>query len=209
VGAGLPVINTLQGLISSGDRFEKIEGILSGTLSYLFNSFVPGKTFVDVLMEAKKKGYTEPDPREDLSGMDVARKILILSREIGLKLEFSDITISPIIPSSCEMAPTVDAFFDELKNQNAYFENLVNQAHANGHVLRYIATLEDQKITIGLKEVDSSHPFYQMDGADNVIAFTTKRYHERPLVIKGPGAGAEVTASGVFADIVSLGSYLG
>jgi aspartokinase/homoserine dehydrogenase 1 len=141
--------------------------------------------------------------------MDVARKILILSREIGLKLEFSDITISPIIPSSCEMAPTVDAFFDELKNQNAYFEEMVNKAHANGHVLRYIATLEDQKITIGLKEVDSSHPFYQMDGADNVIAFTTKRYHERPLVIKGPGAGAEVTASGVFADIVSIGSYLG
>jgi aspartokinase/homoserine dehydrogenase 1 len=96
-----------------------------------------------------------------------------------------------------------------LKNQNAYFEEMVNKAHANGHVLRYIATLEDQKITIGLKEVDSSHPFYQMDGADNVIAFTTKRYHERPLVIKGPGAGAEVTASGVFADIVSLGSYLG
>ena len=209
VGAGLPVINTLQGLISSGDRFEKIEGILSGTLSYLFNSFVPGKSFADVLMEAKKKGYTEPDPREDLSGMDVARKILILSREIGLKLEFSDIFISPIIPRSCEVAPTVNAFFDELKNQNAYFENLVNKAHANGHVLRYIATLENQKITIGLKEVDASHPFYQMDGADNVIAFTTKRYHDRPLVIKGPGAGAEVTASGVFADIVSLGSYLG
>jgi aspartokinase/homoserine dehydrogenase 1 len=205
VGAGLPVINTLQGLIASGDRFEKIEGILSGTLSYLFNSFVPGKSFADVLKEAKAKGYTEPDPREDLSGMDVARKILILSREIGLKLEFSDITIQPIIPISCEQAPSVDAFFAELEKENAYFEQMVNVAHAEGKVLRYIAQLENQKITIALRAVGPAHPFYQMDGADNVIAFTTKRYHDRPLVIKGPGAGAEVTASGVFADIVSLG----
>ncbi len=209
VGAGLPVINTLQGLISSGDRFEKIEGILSGTLSYLFNSFVPGKSFAEVLREAKAKGYTEPDPREDLSGMDVARKILILSREIGLKLEFRDITIDPIIPKECADAPTVDAFFDALENANTYFEDMVNQAHERGNVLRYIAKLEHQKISIGLREVGSSHPFFQMDGADNVIAFTTKRYHDRPLVIKGPGAGAEVTASGVFADIVSLGIYLG
>lgn len=209
VGAGLPVINTLQGLISSGDRFEKIEGVLSGTLSFLFNSFVPGKSFADVLRDAKAKGYTEPDPREDLSGMDVARKILILSREIGLKLEFSDITIDPIIPEECAKAPTVDAFFDALEKANDYFEGIVNQAHGRGNVLRYIAKLENQKISIGLREVGSSHPFFQMDGADNVIAFTTKRYHDRPLVIKGPGAGAEVTASGVFADIVSLGSYLG
>jgi aspartokinase/homoserine dehydrogenase 1 len=208
VGAGLPVINTLQGLIASGDRFEKIEGILSGTLSFLFNQFVPGKSFAAVLHEAKAKGYTEPDPREDLSGMDVARKILILSREIGMKLEFSDITIEKIIPEACEEAPTVDAFFEELDKANTYFENLVDSAHAQNKVLRYIAKLENQKITIGLRAVGSDHPFYQMDGADNVIAFTTKRYHDRPLVIKGPGAGAEVTASGVFADIVSIGSYL-
>ncbi len=208
VGAGLPVINTLQGLIASGDRFEKIEGILSGTLSFLFNQFVPGKSFAAVLQEAKEKGYTEPDPREDLSGMDVARKILILSREIGMKLEFSDITIEKIIPPACEEAPTVDAFFDELAKANTHFENLVNSAYAEQKVLRYIAKLENQKITIGLRAVGSDHPFYQMDGADNVIAFTTKRYHDRPLVIKGPGAGAEVTASGVFADIVSIGSYL-
>jgi aspartokinase/homoserine dehydrogenase 1 len=208
VGAGLPVINTLQGLIASGDRFEKIEGILSGTLSFLFNQFVPGKSFAAVLHEAKAKGYTEPDPREDLSGMDVARKILILSREIGMKLEFSDITIEKIIPAACEEAPTVEAFFEELDKANAYFEDLVDSAHAQNKVLRYIAKLENQKITIGLRAVGSDHPFYQMDGADNVIAFTTKRYQDRPLVIKGPGAGAEVTASGVFADIVSIGSYL-
>ncbi|RVU26464.1 bifunctional aspartate kinase/homoserine dehydrogenase I [Sandaracinomonas limnophila] len=206
VGAGLPVINTLQGLIASGDRFEKIEGVLSGTLSFIFNQFVPGKSFMEVVKQAKEKGYTEPDPREDLSGMDVARKILILSREIGLKLEFSDITIEKIIPANCENANSVDSFFEELDKSNAYFENLVNEAHQNGKKLRYIAALENNKITIGLRQVDSSHPFYQMDGADNVIAFTTKRYHDRPLVIKGPGAGAEVTASGVFADIVSLGN---
>jgi aspartokinase/homoserine dehydrogenase 1 len=208
VGAGLPVINTLQGLIASGDRFEKIEGILSGTLSFLFNQFVPGKSFAAVLREAKAKGYTEPDPREDLSGMDVARKILILSREIGLKLEFEDITIEKIIPPACEAAPTVDAFFEELDKANAHFEAMVNEAYADQKVLRYIAKLENQKISIGLRAVGADHPFYQMDGADNVIAFTTKRYHDRPLVIKGPGAGAEVTASGVFADIVSIGSYL-
>jgi aspartokinase/homoserine dehydrogenase 1 len=153
-------------------------------------------------------GYTEPDPREDLSGMDVARKILILSREIGLKLEFSDITIEKIIPPACEAAPTVDAFFEEIDKSNDFFEKLVNEAATKGEVLRYIACLEDQKITIGLRSVGPAHPFYQMDGADNVIAFTTKRYHDRPLVIKGPGAGAEVTASGVFADIVSIGSHL-
>lgn len=206
VGAGLPVINTLQGLIASGDRFEKIEGILSGTLSFIFNQFVPGKSFAGVVKQAKEKGYTEPDPREDLSGMDVARKILILSREIGLKLEFSDITIEKIIPPNCENASTVDSFFEELDKSNDYFENLVNEAHQKGKKLRYVAALEKNKITIGLREVDASHPFYQMDGADNVIAFTTQRYHDRPLVIKGPGAGAEVTASGVFADIVSLGN---
>ncbi len=206
VGAGLPVINTLQGLIASGDRFEKIEGVLSGTLSFIFNQFVPGKSFAEVVKQAKEKGYTEPDPREDLSGMDVARKILILSREIGLKLEFSDITIEKIIPTNCENASSVDSFFEELDKSNAYFENLVNEAYKNGNKLRYIAALENNKITIGLREVDANHPFYQMDGADNVIAFTTQRYHFRPLVIKGPGAGAEVTASGVFADIVSLGN---
>ncbi|MHA8066492.1 bifunctional aspartate kinase/homoserine dehydrogenase I [Aquirufa sp. ROCK2-A2] len=208
VGAGLPVINTLQGLIASGDRFTKIEGVLSGTLSFIFNQFKPGKSFAEVVKQAKEKGYTEPDPREDLSGMDVARKILILSREIGLKLEFKDITIEKIIPENCEKAESVEAFFDQLAYSNDFFEKMINEAYHQGKVLRYIATLEDQKITIGLRAVDEKHPFFQMDGADNVIAFTTKRYHDRPLVIKGPGAGAEVTASGVFADIVSLGSNL-
>jgi aspartokinase/homoserine dehydrogenase 1 len=208
VGAGLPVINTLQGLISSGDRFEKIEGVLSGTLSYIFNNFKAGVKFADIVKEAKVKGYTEPDPREDLSGMDVARKILILGREIGLKLEPEDVTIAKLLPENCEQAPTVEDFFKELEVSNAYFEAMVNEAEAKGEVLRFIATLEDNKINIGVRSIGKTHPFYMMDGADNVISFTTKRYHDRPLVIKGPGAGAEVTASGVFADIVAIGSYL-
>ena len=209
VGAGLPVINTLQGLISSGDRFEKIEGVLSGTLSYIFNNFKAGVKFADIVQEAKVKGYTEPDPREDLSGMDVARKILILGREIGLRLEPEDVTIEKLLPENCEKAPTVDDFFKELEVSNTYFEAMVNEAEAKGEVLRFIATLENNKINIGVKSIGKTHPFYMMDGADNVISFTTKRYHDRPLVIKGPGAGAEVTASGVFADIVAIGSYLG
>ena len=208
VGAGLPVINTLQGLIASGDRFEKIEGVLSGTLSYIFNNFKAGVKFADIVREAKIKGYTEPDPREDLNGMDVARKILILGREIGLRLEPEDVTIEKLLPENCELAPTVDDFFKELEVSNTYFEDMVNQAESKGEVLRFIATLENNKINIGVKSINKSHPFYMMDGADNVISFTTKRYHDRPLVIKGPGAGAEVTASGVFADIVAIGSYL-
>ena len=208
VGAGLPVINTLQGLISSGDRFLKIEAVLSGTLSYIFNTFRPGVSFADIVREAKAKGYTEPDPREDLSGQDVARKILILAREIGLVLEPEDVTISPLLPKSCDDAPTVEAFFDELRNCNSVFEEWVNAADAKGEKLRFVATLENSKVKIGLKSVGLNHPFYFLEGADNVISFTTKRYADRPLVIKGPGAGAEVTASGVFADIVSIGSYL-
>jgi bifunctional aspartokinase / homoserine dehydrogenase 1 len=209
VGAGLPVINTLQGLIASGDRFEKIEGVLSGTLSYIFNNFDEKVKFADVVQQAKALGYTEPDPREDLSGMDVARKILILSREIGLKIEPEHIKIAKLLPLACENAPTVDAFFEEMIQNNDFFEKMATKAQQAGKKLRYIASLENGQIEIGVKEVDNQHPFYALDGADNIISFTTKRYNTRPLVIKGPGAGADVTASGVFADIVSLGSYLG
>ncbi|SDM53806.1 aspartate kinase [Siphonobacter aquaeclarae] len=208
VGAGLPVINTIQGLIASGDRFQKIEGVFSGTLSFIFNTFRPGLRFAEVVREAKAKGYTEPDPRDDLSGQDVARKILILAREIGLELDFEDVEITPLLPENCQQAPTVDAFFGELEKSNAVFEKWVNDADAKGEKLRYVATLENGKIQIGLKSVGADHPLYPLEGADNIISFTTKRYHDRPLVIKGPGAGAEVTASGVFADIVSIGSYL-
>lgn len=208
VGAGLPIINTVQGLMTSGDRFLKIEAILSGTLSYIFNTFKSGISFADVVREAKEKGYTEPDPRDDLNGQDVARKILILAREAGFPLEPEDVTITNLLPESCLSAPTIAAFFDELERNNDYFENLLNEAEANNEKLRFVASFENNKASIGLRQVGVDHPFYQLTGADNIVSFTTERYKDRPLVIKGPGAGAEVTASGVFADVVSIGSYL-
>jgi aspartokinase/homoserine dehydrogenase 1 len=213
VGAGLPIINTVQGLMTAGDQFLKIEAILSGTLSFIFNTFGADRdgepaTFADVVREAKAKGYTEPDPRDDLSGQDVARKILILAREAGFPLEPQDVTINNLLPQSCLDAPTVPAFFDELERNNDYFENLLASANAKGEKLRFVASFENDKAVIKLRSVGPEHPFYQLTGADNIVSFTTERYKDRPLVVKGPGAGAEVTASGVFADVVSIGSYL-
>jgi aspartokinase/homoserine dehydrogenase 1 len=209
VGAGLPIINTIQGLMASGDKFLKIEAILSGTLSFIFNSFAPGIRFADVVKEAKAKGFTEPDPRDDLSGADVARKILILAREVGVPLESSDVKIAQLLPENCLTAPNVESFFEQLVVSDNYFATLQSEAEARGEKLRYIATLENGKAFVELKTVDAQHPFYTLSGSDNIISFTTERYRDRPLVIKGPGAGAEVTASGVFADIMSISSYLG
>ena len=209
VGAGLPIINTIQGLMSSGDKFLKIEAILSGTLSYIFNSFGPGIRFVDVVQEAKAMGFTEPDPRDDLSGADVGRKILILAREVGVPLEAADVKIAQLLPDNCLAAPTVEAFFNELVISDGYFGKLQADAEAQGEKLRYIATLENGKAIVELRTVNAEHPFYTLSGSDNIVSFTTERYKDRPLVIKGPGAGAEVTASGVFADIMSISSYLG
>ena len=218
VGAGLPIINTVQGLMTAGDRLLKIEAILSGTLSFIFNTFGQSNgsrsdgsgrlSFADVVREAKEKGYTEPDPRDDLSGQDVARKILILAREAGFSLEPEDVTINKLLPESCLSAPTIPAFFEELTRNNAYFETLLTNAEAKGEKLRFVASFENNKAVVELRSVDSEHPFYQLTGADNIVSFTTERYKDRPLVVKGPGAGAEVTASGVFADVVSIGSYL-
>ena len=209
VGAGLPIINTIQGLMASGDKFLKIEAILSGTLSYIFNSFGPGVRFADVVKEAKAKGFTEPDPRDDLSGADVARKILILAREVGVPLEAEEVQVAQLLPANCLAAPTVDDFFNELIISDSYFGKLQSEAEANGEKLRYIATLENGKAVVELRTVNAQHPFYTLSGSDNIVSFTTDRYKDRPLVIKGPGAGAEVTASGVFADIMSISSYLG
>ena len=209
VGAGLPIINTLQGLITSGDKINKIEAVLSGTLAYIFNNFKVGDRFVDVVKAAKAKGYTEPDPRDDLSGQDVARKILILSREAGLKLEPEDVTIINLLNDDCLNAPSVEAFLEELEKDNDRFEKLLKDAEANDEVLRFIASLDnDNKASIGLKSVGRLHPFFNLAGSENIISFTTERYKYNPLVVKGPGAGAEVTASGVFADIMSISSYL-
>lgn len=207
VGAGLPVINTLNDLLSSGDRIIRIEAVLSGTLSFIFNNFKAGLSFSDIVQQAKKLGYTEPDPRIDLSGKDVARKLLILARESGLEMEMKDIVIDQILPASCMKAKSVDDFFVELKKNDDVFEKRRALASGKNKVLRFIAKLEKGKASISLEEVDSAHPFYNLSGSDNIISFTTDRYSDRPLVVKGPGAGAEVTAAGVFAEIISIGKY--
>ncbi len=208
VGAGLPVINTLNDLLLSGDKVIRIEAVLSGTLNYIFSSFDGKKPFSEIVKEAKEKGYTEPDPRDDLSGTDVARKILILSRECGLSLELSDIPVENLVPDDCRDVVSVDEFFKKLKTHDAAFEAQRAKAEANNQKLRYQAVLEDGKVNVALKPVDQTHPFYSLSGSDNIILLTTERYQERPMVIRGPGAGAEVTAAGVFADIIRIGGRL-
>jgi aspartokinase/homoserine dehydrogenase 1 len=208
VGAGLPVLSTLDDLITSGDRIIKIEGVLSGTMSYVFNEFRSGRKFSDIVKEAKERGYTEPNPKEDLRGTDVSRKLLILARETGLPMEIADITIENILPTEAEQAPTVESFFKALEKADDYFAQLLSTAEKEDKALRMIASLEDGKAGIGLKAVDASHPFYTLSGSDNMIVFTTERYKDRPLVVRGPGAGAEVTAAGLFAEIIRIGNYL-
>ena len=204
VGAGLPVINTLQGLINSGDDVVKIEGVLSGSMSYIFNTYDGSTSFKDVVLQAKEAGFTEPDPRDDLNGMDIARKILILSREAGYRLEPEDIDVKNILPQACIDASTVDLFFEELEKADGEFKKMADEANANNKKLCFIASMENGKAVVSLQSVDSSHPFYSLSGSDNMISYTTDRYLSNPLVIKGPGAGAEVTAAGVFADIIKI-----
>lgn len=205
VGAGLPIIRTLKDLMLSGDNLFSIEAILSGTISYIFNNFKGEARFHEIVKEAQDNGYTEPDPRDDLNGKDFMRKMLILARDAGYPLEEADVEIQSMLPPACLAAESVADFYQELENNAAYFEDLKKQAADGGKVLRYIGKLEAGKVTITLQMVDDSHPFYMLSGSDNIISFITDRYKERPLVIKGPGAGAEVTAAGVFADIINVG----
>jgi aspartokinase/homoserine dehydrogenase 1 len=205
VGAGLPIIRTLRDLMLSGDKISSIEAILSGTISYIFNNYKEGVLFHEIVKEAQDKGYTEPDPRDDLNGKDFMRKMLILARDAGYPLEEKDIELQNMLPASCMAADTVADFYQELENNTAYFENLKNTATADQKVLRYIGKMEDGKVSINLQMVDENHPFFTLSGSDNIISFTTNRYKDRPLVVKGPGAGAEVTAAGVFADIINVG----
>jgi aspartokinase/homoserine dehydrogenase 1 len=208
VGAGLPVISTLNDLLISGDKIYKIEAILSGSLSFIFNNLNENRKFSEVVLEAREKGYTEPDPRDDLSGLDVARKILILARETGKELELDDIQVENLVPENCRDAESIEDFFSELKKADHLFLEKQNLVYQKGKVLRYIASLENGKISVRLQAIGPEHPFYSLSGSDNIISFTTQRYTDRPLVIKGPGAGAEVTAAGVFADIIRIASYL-
>jgi aspartokinase/homoserine dehydrogenase 1 len=202
VGAGLPVVGTLKDLISCGDKIESIEGVLSGTLSYIFNTYDGSIPFSELVRDAQIKGYTEPDPRDDLNGMDVARKLLILARESGYNMEMADIRLESLIPEGVSLKGDVDEFYREMKGYDSLFEDKLNSARRDGKVLRYIASLKEGKASISLKAVDNSHPFFSLKANDNIVALESKYYITRPLVIQGPGAGAEVTACGVFADIL-------
>ena len=208
VGAGLPIIGTLQDLLASGDRVERIEAVLSGTISYIFNNFRGDRTFSGLVREAKEKGYTEPDPRTDLSALDAARKTLILARELGLPLELGDVAIEPLLPPDCAAASGIGDFLARLEAADPWFEGLKRQAAAEGKVLRYVSVIEAGRASISLRSLGQDHPFAALDGSDNIIAFTTARYAERPLVVKGPGAGGEVTAAGVYADVLRIATYL-
>jgi aspartokinase/homoserine dehydrogenase 1 len=202
VGAGLPVIPTLRDLFLSGDRIVRIEAVLSGTLSFIFNSYDGSKPFSALVREAKEKGYTEPDPRDDLNAMDAARKALILARECGMSLEFSNVKIEPILPAACFKAKDVESFFKELEKSDGDFEKRrAKEAQAGKH-LRYIAVVEQGKASLSLRGEAEGSPFLSLVDSDNIVVITTERYSKLPMVIKGPGAGAQVTAGGIFADIV-------
>ncbi|GGG49648.1 bifunctional aspartate kinase/homoserine dehydrogenase I [Bizionia arctica] len=206
VGAGLPIIDTLRNLMASGDKITTIQAVLSGSLNFVFNNFNDQTKFHDVVKQAQKEGYTEPDPRIDLSGVDVARKILILARESGLKMDLEDIENHSFLTKANLESDSVDDFYQTLITDEAHFQNLYASAKQNKCQLKYVAELKDGKAKVGLKEIPVGHPFYNLEGKDNIVMFYTERYTEQPMIIKGAGAGADVTASGLFADIIRIGN---
>jgi aspartokinase/homoserine dehydrogenase 1 len=201
VGASLPIIGTLNDLIRSGDSINKIEAVLSGTLNFVFNNYDGTQPFADVVRQAQAEGYTEPDPRLDLGGTDVMRKIMILAREAGQKIEMEDISNEGFLPASC-FNGSVEDFYKEMEKQEAHFKKIFDAAAAAGCKLKFVASYENGKAKVGLQHIAPQSDFYHLYGKDNLVLFYSIRYPELPLVIKGAGAGADVTASGVFADII-------
>lgn len=201
VGAGLPIIGTINDLIRSGDKITSIQAVLSGTLNFVFNYYDGNKPFSEIVAQAQKEGYTEPDPRLDLSGTDVARKILILAREAGYSLEFNEIENESFLPEEC-MKGSVEDFYNSLLKYETHFKNLLDKAKDDGKILKYVAEFKGGKAKVGLQHIAPESDLFNLYGKDNIVIFKTSRYSEQPLVVKGAGAGAEVTASGVFADIV-------
>lgn len=204
VGAGLPIIDTIQNLVKSGDVIEEIHAILSGSLTFIFNEFNENTSFTDIVKQAMKEGYTEPDPRIDLSGVDVARKILILAREAGLPLEMKDIQNNKFLPEKLINSGGVQDFLSDLLQEEDAMKSKFSEAKKNGNKLKYVASLVNGKANVGLTVVGDKHPFFNIEGKDNIVLIHTKRYGDQPLVIKGAGAGADVTAMGVFSDIIRL-----
>ena len=208
VGAALPVISTLCDLIYTGDEVHSVRGIFSGTLSYLFNVYDGTRPFSEIVREARKNGFTEPDPRDDLSGMDVARKLTILGRELGLELQIGDFPVQSLVPEALRDC-SVDAFLEGLPEFDQDMDTLYREAAAANRQLRYVASLEaGGNASVALEAVDSHHPFCNINLTDNIVQFESERYSENPLVIQGPGAGPEVTAGGVFSDLLRLANYL-
>ena len=209
VGAGLPIIQTLRDLRETGDEVTSIEGIFSGTLAYLFNVYDGTRSFSDIVREAKQRGYTEPDPRDDLSGTDVARKLIILGREMGLELEMGDVKLESLVPPGLEQG-SIDQFMAALPAHDAAMQQRFESARARGKVLRYVGRLSAEgTATVGVVELDARHPFANIALTDNVVRFATSRYNNNPMIVQGPGAGPEVTAGGIFADLLRLSAYLG
>jgi aspartokinase/homoserine dehydrogenase 1 len=204
VGAGLPIIDTLKNLINSGDQIHKIQAVLSGSLNFVFNNFNENSTFHNVVEQAQQEGYTEPDPKIDLSGVDVARKILILARESGYQLELEDISKNAFLPLDTLETKNNEDFYTSLIKHENHFQKIYAEANDKDCRLKYVAEFKDGKATVGLQHIATDHPFYNLEGSDNIVLFFTERYPENPLLIKGAGAGAEVTASGIFADVIRI-----
>mmetsp|Transcript_122697 Transcript_122697/g.319081 ORF Transcript_122697/g.319081 Transcript_122697/m.319081 type:complete len:488 (-) Transcript_122697:74-1537(-) len=212
VGAGLPIVAPLQNLLRAGDEVVAVEGIFSGTLSYIFNTWKPGMKFSEVVADAKDKGFTEPDPRDDLSGTDVQRKVTILARECGLKLELDDVPVKSLVPAALESwqpadgAALGDAFVKELEAYDSEMDSLISEAEAAGEVLRFVGAVDIKAGTASVKlgRYPKDHPFASTQFADNIAAFDTKWYNPRPLVVQGPGAGAAVTAAGIFGNVLEV-----
>lgn len=206
VGAGLPVINTLNNMVASGDKVTSIQAVLSGSLNFIFNNYTDKRNFHDIVKQAQFEGYTEPDPRIDLSGIDVVRKILILARENGTNIDVEDITNESFLTERNLNCDTIDDFYESLIEDETHFKNLYASAEAEQCQLKYVAEFNNGKAKVGLKHIPEGHPFYNLKGKDNIVMFYTERYPEQPMIIKGAGAGADVTASGLFADIIRIGN---
>ena len=207
VGAGLPIIDTLKHLIASGDRVHKIQAVLSGSLNFVFNNFNDQHTFQDIVKQAQEQGYTEPDPKIDLSGIDVMRKILILARESGFEIDLDQIENDSFLPGESLETENNQDFFASLQKHEQAFQKRYQKARDNQCKLKYVAQFEDGQAQVGLQEIPEGHDFYNLEGSDNIVLFYTERYPEQPLIVKGAGAGADVTASGLFADIIRIGNF--
>jgi aspartokinase/homoserine dehydrogenase 1 len=202
VGAGLPVLKTIEDLVATGDEIERVEGVLSGTLGFISDRLMAGSSFSEAVKEADDLGFTEPDPREDLGGRDVARKLVILGRMAGFSYELDDVAVAPLLPGDGWADLTVDEFWERLPDVDAHFAERREQAMAGGNVLRHIASVDDGHASVQMTEVGPEHPCASLSNSENLVTIISSRYANTPLVVRGPGAGPQVTAAGVFADIL-------